>query len=41
MMSEMLAMPSGTTRMPKNVTIQGIVRQRCLSPMNPISASSR
>ena len=32
--------PSGMTTMPKNVTIQGIVRHRVLSPMNPISPSS-
>ena len=40
MMSATLAMPRGTTRMPKNDTIHGIVRQRALSPMNPISAST-
>jgi hypothetical protein len=36
----MLTMPSGTTRMPKSTTIQGIVRQRSVPPMKPIRYSS-
>jgi len=31
--------PSGMTTIPKNVTIQGIVRQRVRSPMKPMSVS--
>ena len=40
MMSVTLTTPSGTTRMPKNVTIHGIVRHRRLSPMKPIRNST-
>ena len=40
MISVMLTMPSGTTRIPKNVTIHGIVRHRRLSPMKPIRNST-
>ncbi len=40
-MNRMLIPPSGTTRMKKNVTIHGMVRQRVAAPMAPISASSR
>ena len=36
----MLTTPSGTTRMPKNMTIHGIVRHRRLSPMKPIRNST-
>jgi hypothetical protein len=36
----MLTTPSGTTRMPKKVTIHGIVRHRRLSPMKPIRNST-
>jgi hypothetical protein len=39
-MRDTLAMPRGTTKMPKKETIHGIVRHRALSPMNPMSASS-
>ena len=35
----MLVRPSGTTRMPKKVTIHGIVRQRLVPPMKPMSTS--
>ena len=39
MMSVMLTMPSGTTRMKKKVTIQGMERQRSFPPIKPISIS--
>ena len=40
MIRVMLTTPSGTTRMPKKVTIHGIVRHRHLSPMKPIRNST-
>lgn len=36
----MLVAPCGITRIPKNVTIQGIARRRTMPPIKPIKVSS-
>jgi hypothetical protein len=39
MMKNILTAPSGTIRIPNSSTSHGIVRQRRLSPMTPVTIS--